>query len=240
MTSNLNLDQVASNQTQKEVTINTATNQIDLAMCATTAVSMAAGNVTLTSTQMQRASVFSVSGQTASRDLTIGAVARGIFAVINTDATYPVVVKRGSTSVSVAATEKAIFSTDGTTNSLVKIGGVAVTTKNYNTGFFFPGLPTASGRVGMHVIAEAGGVSFPSGLGNSRAKAKTASTGTATFDIQKNGASVGSLVFTTSATGVFTFASTTAFAQGDLLEIIAPGSQDATLADIAVTIQGTY
>ena len=113
-------------------------------------------------------------------------------------------------------------------------------TKSYNAGFFFPDLSVGGARVGMHIIAEPGGVAFPSGLTNSQAKAKTASTGTATFDLQKNGSSVGSLTFTSSATGVFTFASPQTFAQGDLLEIIAPGTPDGTLADVAVTLRGTY
>jgi hypothetical protein len=68
--------------------------------------------------------------------------------------------------------------------------------------------------------------------------AGTASTGTATFTIKKNGSSAGTLAFTTSATGVFTIGSDITLAAGDLLQFFAPGSPDATLADIGITLAG--
>jgi hypothetical protein len=79
---------------------------------------------------------------------------------------------------------------------------------------------------------------IPSGASGSFASAGFASTGTATLDIKKNGASVGSVTFTTSATGTFTMASATTFDPDDLFELVAPGTADATLANISVTLVG--
>jgi len=69
------------------------------------------------------------------------------------------------------------------------------------------------------------------------AEADTASTGTAEFDVQKNGVSIGTVTFTTSATGVVSIAATT-FAVGDVLKIIAPASADGTLSDIGFSFKG--
>lgn len=241
MSNNLNLDQVAGNQNQKEVTINDQAGQLDAALTEILDVDFTAGNVTLTATQFRRSFEFRATNLSTNRDLTIpNGIKRAIFSVVNPDSTDTVTVKKGSTSIAVAAGARALFSTDGTTNDLTQIGGQATVTKSYNIGFFFPGLPGAGARVGAHIVAEPGGVTIPSGATNSQCEAKTASTGTATFDIQKNGSSVGSVTFTSSATASFTLASPVSLAQGDVIEIIAPGSQDGTLADVMLTIRGTY
>lgn len=240
MSNNLNLDQVAGNQNQKEVTINDQAGQLDAALTEILDVDFSGGNVTLTATQFRRSFEFRCSGLTANRDLTLPAsIKRAIFSVVNTD-TETVTVKKGSGSVAVAGGTRALLSTDGTANDITQIAGQATTTKNYNAGFFFSDLSVGSALVGMHIIAEPGGVVFPSGLTESRAKAKVASTGTVAFDILKNGSSVGTLTFTASVTGVFTFSSQQTFAQGDTLEFTAPGTPDGTLANVAVTLRGSY
>jgi len=237
MSNNLNLPQVTANQNQKEVTINDQAAALDAALTENLAVDMSAGNVTLSSTQFRSAIAFVCSGQTASRDLTIAAVERGLFVVINASATYPVVVKKGSTSVTVPASGTAIFATDGTTNSLTKIGEAqAAGTILYLTGFNILGLPGDNARVAMHIFTET--VVFPSGLTGSQAKSKAASTGNVSFDIQKNGSSIGSVVFNVSSTATFTFSSQQTFNAGDILELIAPTPQDGTLADVAITLKG--
>jgi len=98
------------------------------------------------------------------------------------------------------------------------------------------GLPDASAVVLRFVSVRA----FTIETTGHQAKADTASTGTAVFDVQLNGGSVASITFTTSATGVVTLTGSpivsVSVVAGDVITIVAPGSQDATLADIGVTI----
>lgn len=75
--------------------------------------------------------------------------------------------------------------------------------------------------------------------GSCSASAGTASTGTATFNILDNGAGIGTVVFTASATGVVSITgSPRAFTAGHVLAIQAPASPDASLADINFTLGG--
>lgn len=101
----------------------------------------------------------------------------------------------------------------------------------------FSGSPGAGVPVFRYVFA--GTVNFPAGLTGSTGSAGTAATASATFTIEKNGTSVGTMVFAASATVVsFTMASATGFAAGDVLTILAPSPADATLANIAWTLVG--
>lgn len=108
----------------------------------------------------------------------------------------------------------------------------------YDIGWFVAGKPTASQVVCQFIATRS--VVLPQNLTGSQAKAGTASTGTVSFDIQVNGVSKGSITFTASATGTFTFSNAVTLAAADVLTVIAPGSQDATLADVRNTLLGTY
>lgn len=100
------------------------------------------------------------------------------------------------------------------------------------------GLPGSGEKVLRYVFARA--VTFSDDFAGSYAKAGVAATASATFDIQKNGATVGSLTFAVSGTtGTFTTSGgSVSFAAGDVLTIVAPSTADATLADIAITLAG--
>lgn len=108
----------------------------------------------------------------------------------------------------------------------------------YDIAFFVAGKPTAS-QVVLEFIAVRS-VKLPKSLNGSLAKAGTASGASAAFDIQVNGSSKGTLTFATSATGTFSFTAAVTLAAGDVLTVIAPGSQDTTLADVRVTFAGSY
>lgn len=102
---------------------------------------------------------------------------------------------------------------------------------------FIAGKPT-NGQIVLRIeIGRA--CTFPINLSTSQASARVASTSNKSFDIKKNGSSIGSVVFNVSASGTFTFASATSFAAGDLLELIAPATADATLEDISITLVAT-
>lgn len=108
----------------------------------------------------------------------------------------------------------------------------------YDIGITFAGAPTASEVLVRYPFPRA--VVFPAGLTGSQGWAATAATAQADFDIQKNGASVGTMTFAASGnTASFTMASETSFAQGDVLTVVAPGTADSTLADLGVALVGT-
>jgi len=77
-------------------------------------------------------------------------------------------------------------------------------------------------------------------LAGSQGAAGVAATAETDLDVQRNGTSIGTIRFAASASAaVFIAASENVLEPGDLLEVIAPGSPDATLADIAITLAGT-
>ncbi len=102
---------------------------------------------------------------------------------------------------------------------------------------FVKGKP-AAGDVELY-YSTVQGFTLPSGAGSHTAEARVASTGTAIFDVLRNDASIGSITFAASTTGVFAISPATTFVVSDTLSITAPGSQDTTLEDIAITFKGT-
>jgi hypothetical protein len=100
------------------------------------------------------------------------------------------------------------------------------------------GSPGASQVIERFIFATP--TTFPAGLAGSYGTAGTAATAAASFAIKKNGSSVGTVEFGAGATGAtFAMAAATSFAGGDVLTIVAPGSPDTTLANLAWTLSGT-
>jgi len=81
----------------------------------------------------------------------------------------------------------------------------------------------------------AAGTSAPASVCN----AKTASTGTAVFSIQKNDVQVATATFTASTSCTFSTQAAFTMNAGDTLSVVSPGSPDATLANVAITIGAT-
>jgi hypothetical protein len=91
----------------------------------------------------------------------------------------------------------------------------------------------------MQSYVFAAPIAVPAGLSGSRGSAATAATASTTFNIQKNGANVGTMAFAPSAAAAtFTMNSATLFNAGDVLTLVAPSAPDATLANLAWTIMG--
>ena len=114
------------------------------------------------------------------------------------------------------------------------------TTQPFDVLAFHPGTPTASAKVVRVPIARA--VTFPANFAGSYFSASANATGTTVFDVQKNGSSIGSVSIAaggTTATFTTTSGTSKSFAAGDLLSIIAPGTPDATLADVGFVLAGT-
>jgi hypothetical protein len=110
--------------------------------------------------------------------------------------------------------------------------------KTYDFHGFVPGKPTASATL---LFVRAGrAFTLPAGLTGSQFKAKTAATASTTITLYKNGAAFGTLVWAAGGvTPTVTAASATSFAAGDELTVVAPATQDTTLADVALTLLGS-
>ncbi len=102
------------------------------------------------------------------------------------------------------------------------------------------GTVPSSQKVLLYVAPQAFTIAATPATPSSQGYADVAATASTTFDIQKNGVSIGSMVFAAAGTvASFTVTSATSFAAGDRLSVVAPASTDATLADVYFTIVGT-
>lgn len=132
----------------------------------------------------------------------------------------------------------------GAGSKLVKVNSgatalefVAVPALPYLLAFDAPGAPTASMIVFHHVFTQA--VTFVASLTGSYVKAGTAATAQTDFDLKKNGSSIGTVRFAAAGTTAsYVSISSSSWAAGDILTLVAPASPDATIADIWGTLVG--
>jgi hypothetical protein len=105
----------------------------------------------------------------------------------------------------------------------------------YHLTHFAAGQPASGAVILRHVFSRA--ARLPAGAMPSRAIAGIAATGSSAFALLKNGTSIGTVQFAAGeAAASFALAAAVDFAAGDVLAIAAPDPQDATLADIALTL----
>lgn len=204
------------------MTANAAFDALDGAIAGLLEVSLSSGDVTLTATQALTALVIRTTGTMAGA-AAITVPANRKFTVILHDAagSFDVTVKTASGSgAAVPAGERAVVYCDGT--DVVEVLRAAP--------------PTAAVLLRLPLVRT---VTFPAGLAGSRGVAGTAPTANATFNIQRNGATFGTMTFAAGATtATFAAASETAFSAGDVLSLVAPATQDAALADVGLTLTG--
>jgi hypothetical protein len=77
-------------------------------------------------------------------------------------------------------------------------------------------------------------------LSASQVKVGTNPTATFALDLQQNGTTIGTISIATTGVATLTTVSGTAkaIAAGDLLKVVAPGTPDATIANVAITLKG--
>ena len=104
--------------------------------------------------------------------------------------------------------------------------------------FFFTTTPTSSEVLLLYTAAES--ITLADDFAGSVGDVGTNPTASFVLDVQKNGASVGSITISTG--GAFTFATTgttVSLAAGDQLKVVAPASADATVANVSITLKGS-
>ena len=236
MSNNLNITQMTEAQVNKEVTVNDQTGSLDAAITENVDLDFTSGNLTISDAQFVGNQVFVATNLSVARTLTTPATTKRLFVVDNTAGTNTLSVITGSTTIVMVAGEVATFYTDGVANGLVLVSNSNAAP--FDIGSFYVGAPTSSFALMRYVFTRA--VTFPSGLTGSQGLALVAATAQTDVDIQKNGVSVGTMRWAAAGTvATFIAASPITMAAGDELRLIAPGTADATLADLFFTLAGT-
>lgn len=108
----------------------------------------------------------------------------------------------------------------------------------YDIAFFIAGnMTTASTIVGAFLAARA--ITLPASAAGSLAMCGTAPAGTVVYDVQQNGAHVGSVTFVASTTGFVSFDAQVNLNAGDVFTVVTPGVVDASIANVYITMVGT-
>ena len=229
-TTNLNASYITANQNQKEVTANAAFDRLDQAATETLAVSVVSANAAPTQEQVRACALISVTGaSTAGRTVSIPVVKRPIFVMLDSASTKAISVIRTTTTFTLYPGCVLQLYQDGTSTGLRRIGefgpmrGVS----------WVRGVADNAEIIARWQVQEAS-VLLPDLLGWD-VQADTAATGSAAWEVRKNGTAVGTITFAASGT-VPTLATTgsaaQSFAEGDFIDIKGPATADATLAGI--------
>lgn len=177
-------------------------------------VAVSDGTVALTASSTNYVELDAVSG-TVSRN-TVGFTAGRI--------PMAQVVTGGSTITSITD-KRAVFVLSSVSDAARVGGGVA-------------GKPAPAALVLAYVADTS--MSFPISLTGSAFRVGTNPTATTVFYIKKNTSYVGSLSIATNGAVTVTFSSSQSLTSGDMLSVVAPSTQDATLADFFFTLRGSY
>lgn len=103
---------------------------------------------------------------------------------------------------------------------------------------YLDALPPASQVLGKYVISRP--QTLPNGAAGCRGDADVAATASTVFNIQRNGSTIGTATFGIGATTcTFSVVGDKELVAGDVLEVVAPGSQDATLQEISIVLVTT-
>lgn len=146
----------------------------------------------------------------------------------------------GASNLALTTGQGAWLFLDGTNWQAVTSSGSTATT--FGVVSAVTGRPAASQIVAIYTAFSA--ETFPANFGSpnqSYGSVGTNPSSTASYAVNKNGSSVGTISISTSGVFTFTTSGGTSFslAAGDRLTIVAPSSQDATLADVGITLVGT-
>lgn len=169
-------------------------------------------------------------------DSLYGGPSRLAFVLINDTAQTLTVKRSGQSGVDVPAGQRRAVMHDG--SDIVPLLGEGAASDAYDVALFVVGSPEDSELL-LQLVAVRAFV-LPQDLAGSRGYAGVGADEAAAFALSKNGSSIGSVNFGAAAqTATFTFSAEQTFAPGDRLEITAPSTADAYLADVSITLRGT-
>jgi hypothetical protein len=248
VSNNLALSQVAAAQNQKEVTINDQAGQLDAAISEVDAFLVGDGNVlTLTAEQFRRHVAFDLQpdspGPDASVTLTVPAIKRGIFVVLNGTgfAVQVAIDSQPLTGPIVEDGSAAVLYCDGTNVQTVAAATGGVATLTYDFGFSFPGGPPSADEVLSKVVIPRD-ITIPADMAGASGHVDVNPDAQLDIDVTVDGAtSIGTIAIST--LGVFTF--TTAdndpqpVAAGSVVRFVGPATPVGDALNIAVTLQAT-
>ncbi len=237
-TPNLAIEHIAANQSQKEVTANTAFDALDKAFCQPTNIAIADVHMTLTDAQFLGCVYLRFTGTlTAARNITVPAKSKLVIVENSTTGGFSVNVKTAAgAAIVVGSGDRKLLYGNGTT--LLPLAEVnAVSSFPYDLGGTVSGAPGAGAVLVRFPMPRA--VRFPASMAGSQGSAAVTASATSVFSIKKNGTEFATMQFAASAnTATFTAASATDFAAGDILTIVAPNPADSTLADLGFSLAG--
>lgn len=244
-TTNYKLRELLATDFHDETVVNDALNLLDQrALSLLDLVILADSNITLTSVgnETGQASNSTIRVRdpstllTITRRITFPAI-KGTYTIENTTA-QGIEVWLGSGAVATIPTvDSGVIYSDGTDMLLVKLGT--------SVGGGGSGLDYSVFEIPMTFIGAIGSnrelvripfvrpIRLPTGLTSSRGSAGTAPTGAVSFELRRNGVSIGTANFAAAATvATFVLTSAVTFSAGDTLELISPDPADATLANV--------
>lgn len=107
----------------------------------------------------------------------------------------------------------------------------------YDLAAYIPETMSASAVVARWTVART--VNFPAGMTGSRASSGVAATASTVLEVQKNGVEVATITFGVGGTtGTYAATDPWGVSPGDVVQIVAPASPDATLAQVSLTMVG--
>jgi hypothetical protein len=243
-TPNLAIEHILQSQSQKEVTANEAFDALDQAIAGLLEVDVSGGGtITLDPAAALACKMLRLTGTLAAgAEVVVPSNRKPYFAHNATAGGFAVTIKTAAgagIAVESGLHDTAVVYCDGTDVIALSLGNAGGDDIGpYDVGVYFPGKPGAGVTLLQLVAPRA--FTLPAGLTGSQGYAGTAPTAQADLDIRKNGASIGTITFAAAAsTATFAFTGDVAFAAGDRLTVIAPGTQDASLANISITFKGT-
>jgi hypothetical protein len=232
---NLAAPHVAAAQNQKEVTINDATDALDLAMTAALSVDCSAGGtITVTLLQARRNVRFALTGTPAADFVFELPNVRRLVAVSNGTGRVATVRNPTGDTIALPAGKQVLIYATGT--GVTRVGASIVDA--YDFGMVAFDTPASSAVMGKVVIPRA--VTLPANFAGSRGDVDVNPDASFEITVTRNGSTVGTITISTA--GAFTFATSggtvVALVAGDVVRFVAPATADASVAGIAVTLLG--
>lgn len=241
----LSITELEPNQNNKATTINNAIAALEQASNRKLAKTVSGtSDVTLTQDECTRYFYYVASGGSGNfnfvfkGEIDITNNANRVFVFKNASSYVATVTSDGSgTDVTVPAGASCLIHQDH--DDMVKVAEYnGLTTMPYDIGCYILGQPDDGVEAMTFTAVRA--IDFADDFAGSKGHVSVNPTATASFDVKKNGSTVGSISISTG--GVFTFATTgttVSLAIGDRISIHTPSPQDATLANVSIVLLGT-